>query len=145
MAQQADPKKPLQILLADDNPADVRMTREALAFARIAHELHVVGDGEQALAFLRREGEYADAPRPDLMLLDLSMPGLGGHHVLEALRDQPPKQRIPVVVITGSKLQSDLERSFALNADTQIMKPAGLVQWAAELTFAVGLVHPSYG
>jgi CheY-like chemotaxis protein len=144
MGQEPDKKKPLQILLVEDSPADVRMTREALAFAGIGHELHVVGDGEQALAFLRREGAYAEAPTPDLMLLDLSMPGLGGHGVLEALRDRRVERRFPVVVITGSKLQSDLERSFALHADTQIMKPAGLRQWAAELSFAVGLVHPAY-
>jgi CheY-like chemotaxis protein len=135
----------LQILLVEDNPADVRMTREALAFARIAHDLHVVGDGDQALAFLLREGAFAGAPIPDLMLLDLSLPGLSGHGVLQALRDRRAKRSFPVVVLTGSKLQSDLERSFALNADTQIVKPAGLAQYAAELRFAVGLAHPGYG
>lgn len=143
MAQQENKSKPLQILLVEDNPADVRMTHEALAFANIEHELHVVGDGEQALAFLRREGGYAGAPTPDLVLLDLAIPGLDGHGVLKALRERRAPRRFPVVVVTGSKLQSDLERSYALNADTHITKPAGLLQYAAELTFAVGLVQPA--
>jgi len=137
--------RPLQILLVEDNPADVRMTREALAFARIVHDLHVVGDGDQALAFLLREGAFTSAPIPDLMLLDLSLPGLSGHGVLQALRDRRAKRHFPIVVLTGSRLQSDVERSFALNADTQIVKPAGLTQYAAELRFAVGLAHPRYG
>jgi CheY-like chemotaxis protein len=137
--------RPLQILLVEDNPADVRMTREALAYAGVAHDLHVVGDGDQALAFLLREGAFAGMPIPDLVLLDLSLPGLSGHGVLQALRDRRARRSFPVVVLTGSKLQSDMERSFALNADTQIVKPAGLLQYAAELKFAVGLAHPRYG
>lgn len=132
--------KQLHILLAEDNPVDVRMTREALALAKIDHELHVVTDGEEALAFLYREGVYAEAPEPDLVLLDLSLPKLSGHSVLEQMRTQRAKRRFPVVVLTGSRLQRDIERSFELNADEHITKPAGLLQLAAELTFAIRML-----
>lgn len=138
MTQPAE-RKPLEILLVEDSLADVRITREALVMAGIVHVLHVASDGEQALAFLRREGAYADAPTPDLMLLDLSIPRLDGHGVLEELRRITPPRRFPVVVLTGSKLASDLERSYALHADTHITKPASVLLYAAELTFAAGL------
>ncbi|HYG55276.1 MAG TPA: response regulator [Burkholderiales bacterium] len=139
---QQSPKKPLVILLVEDNPADVRMTREALKLARIEHELHVAADGEQALAFIRKEGEYAQAPDPDLMLLDLSIPRLDGHGVLAQLRPPRAERRFPVVVITGSRLQSDLETSFKLDADEHITKPASVLHYASELMFACGLARP---
>lgn len=134
----------LQILLIEDNPADVRMTREALALAKVEHDLYVVGDGEHALAFLRREGEFANFPVPDLVLLDLSIPRLDGHGVLEQLRPAKTERRFPVVVLTGSKLQSDLQRSFELDADQHITKPAGLLHYASELKFAVGLARTRF-
>jgi len=130
----------LQILLVEDNPADVRMTKEAFAVAKIEGDLHVVTDGEQALAFLSRSAPYAEAPEPDLVLLDLSLPKIDGHTVLERVQEMRSKRRFPVVVLTGSKLQSDIERSFALNADEHISKPAGLLHLAAELTFAVRML-----
>ncbi len=141
-ATQTIEKTPLRILLVEDNPADVRMTREALKLAKIEHELHVVGDGEQALAFLKRQGPFRDAPVPDLVLLDLSIPRISGHGVLEELRSGRAERRFPVVVLTGSKLSEDIERSFALDADEHITKPAGLLHYASELMFAVGLVRP---
>lgn len=132
----------LQILLVEDNPADVRMAREALSLAKVAHQLHVVGDGEQALSFLRREGQHAGAPVPDLLLLDLSIPRIDGHGVLASLRAARAQRRFPVVVMTGSRLQYDQRRSFELDADQHVVKPSGLLQWASELMFAVGLVRP---
>src|SRR6185436_15655595 len=108
--------------------------------AKIDNCLHVVQDGEAALAFLYREGVYADAPEPDLVLLDLSLPKLGGHAVLEQVEAQRAKRRFPVVVLTGSRMQRDIERSFELHADEHITKPAGLLHLAAELTFAVRML-----
>jgi two-component system, chemotaxis family, response regulator Rcp1 len=138
-------EKPLVILLVEDNPADVRMTQEALKLAKIEHELHVAGDGEQALAFLRKEGTYANAPDPDLMLLDLSIPRLDGHGVLSQLRPPRAERRFPVVVLTGSRLQSDLEKSFNLDADEHITKPSSVLHYASELMFACGLARPRGG
>ena len=132
--------KELHILLVEDNPVDVRMTREALALAKIDNMLHVVSDGEQALAFLSREGAYAEAPEPDLVLLDISLPKLDGHAVLEKVQPLKGKRRFPVVVLTGSRMQKDIERSFELNADEHITKPAGLLHLAAELTFAIRML-----
>lgn len=137
--------KRITILLVEDNPADVRMTREALAVAKINHQLHVVGDGEEALAFLRREGHHADAPVPDLVLLDLSIPRINGHDVLKELRRLRAARAFPVVVLTGSARSSDLERSFELDADQHVVKPSSLLHYASELMFAVGLVRPRPG
>jgi CheY-like chemotaxis protein len=137
----AGAEKPLQILLVEDNAADVRMTREALAMSKVAHALHVVGDGHEALAFVRREGAHAAAPTPDLMLLDLALPGLDGHGVLEALRRWRSKRTFPIVVLTGSRLDGDVARSYAREADSYIRKPAGVMHYAAELEFALGLAR----
>ncbi|MGQ0652093.1 MAG: response regulator [Betaproteobacteria bacterium] len=134
--------KRITILLVEDNPADVRMTREALAMAKIDHDLHVVGDGEEALAFLRRQGRHGDAPAPDLMLLDLSIPRINGHEVLKELRPLRAARPFPVVVLTGSGRSSDLERSFELDADQHVVKPSSLLHYASELMFAAGLVRP---
>jgi len=135
-------ERPLQILLVEDNPADVRMAREALAVTRISHELHVVRDGEEAMRFLRREQRHAQAPVPDLMLLDLSLPRTDGHAVLAELRGTRSFRRFPIVVLTGSRLQDDLRRSIELEADQHVIKPASLLQWASELMFAAGLARP---
>lgn len=137
--------KKLHILLVEDNPVDVRMTREALAIAKIANELHVVADGEEALAFLDRVGAYAEAPEPDLVLLDISLPKLDGHAVLEKVQPLKGRRRFPIVVLTGSRMQKDIERSFELNADEHITKPAGLLHLAAELTFAIRRLGLSTG
>lgn len=135
-------EKPLQILLVEDNPADVRLVREGFNLTRIPHELHVVGNGEEALQFLRRENGHADAPVPDLLLLDLSLPRKDGHSVLAELRGARGLRRFPVVVLTGSRLQYDLKRSFELEADQHVVKPSGVLQWASELMFAAGLARP---
>jgi CheY-like chemotaxis protein len=135
------PAQPLEILLVEDNPADVRMTREALAATRVAHRLHVVEDGESALAYLRREGGFECAPRPDIMLLDLSLPRMNGHEVLSVLRERRRASRFPVVVLTGSRRRTDLERSFELEADEFITKPPTLLGLSAELMFALNLAR----
>src|SRR5262249_16184790 len=123
------------------NPADVRMIREALTISRIPHRLHVVEDGEQALDFVRGNGAYAGAPRPDLMLLDLNIPKIHGHEVITQLRADVPPRRFPIVLLTGSKPEKDMERPFALHADEHIVKPARLFEYVGELAFALGLVR----
>lgn len=133
---------PLEVLLVEDNPADVRMTREALNATRVAYHLHVVGDGESALAFLRNEGEFGAAPQLDVMLLDLSLPRMSGHDVLQALRQSAAPRSFPIVVLTGSRHERDLARSFEFSADEYITKPATMLQYAAELMFALNLARP---
>ena len=133
--------EPVEVLLVEDNPADVRIIREALAISRIPHRLHVVENGEQALDFVRGKGAYADAPRPELMLLDLNIPKIHGHEVIAQLRADMPARRFPIVVLTGSKLEQDMERTFALHADEHIVKPARLFEYVGELAFALGLVR----
>lgn len=130
---------PLEILLVEDNPADVRVTREALQLTRLRHRLHVVGDGESALAFVRREGPHAEAPRPQLILLDLSLPGIGGHLVLARLRAERARLGFRVVVMTGSSEMQDLRRSFELEADDYITKPESVLHYASRLVFACRL------
>lgn len=132
---------PVDVLLVEDNPADVRIIREALLISRIPHRLHVVEDGEQALDFVRAKGKFADAPPPDLMLLDLNIPKLHGHDVIAQLRADVPARRLPIVVLTGSKLEKDMERTFALHADEHIVKPTRLFEYVGELAFALGLVR----
>ena len=134
-------EKPVTVLLVEDNAADVRMIREALRISRIPHQLHVVVDGEQALDFVRGKGEFADAPAPDVMLLDLNIPKVHGHEVIEQLRLERPARRFPIVVLTGSKLEKDMERSFQLHADEHIVKPTRLFEYVGELAFAIGLVR----
>ncbi|HEX6492842.1 MAG TPA: response regulator [Candidatus Dormibacteraeota bacterium] len=115
----------VNILLVEDNPGDVRLTLEALRDGRIANQLHVVNDGEDALAFARREGEHFDAPRPDLILLDLNLPKKDGREVLEELKNDPELHRIPVIVLTTSSAESDVLRSYDLHANCFISKPIG--------------------
>jgi CheY-like chemotaxis protein len=134
-------RTPPVVLLVEDNPADVRMIREALEVSRIAHELYVVQDGEQALEFVARKGEYAQAPKPDLVLLDLNIPKVHGHDVIARLRAEPALGRLPIVVMTGSRQEKDIDRSFALHADEHIIKPTRLYEYVAELGFAFGLVR----
>jgi CheY-like chemotaxis protein len=132
---------PVEVLLVEDNPADVRIIREALTISRIPHRLHVVEDGEQALDFVRGRGAYAGSPRPDVMLIDLNIPKIHGHEVIEQLRADIPARRFPIVVLTGSKLEKDMERTFALHADEHIVKPTRLFEYVGELAFALGLVR----
>jgi len=118
-----DGEKPVEILLAEDNPGDVMLTKKALEQGKLANNLHVVTDGVEALEYLRQEGEYADEPRPDLVLLDLNMPRKDGQDVLEELQDDPDLRRIPVVVLTSSESEEDIAKSYELNANAYLTKP----------------------
>lgn len=143
-AEERGASEPVEVLLVEDNPADVRIIREALTISRIPHRLHIVEDGEQALDFVRGNGAYAESPRPDLMLIDLNIPKIHGHEVIAQLRADTPARRFPIVVLTGSKLEKDMERTFALHADEHIVKPARLFEYVGELAFALGLVRRRY-
>jgi chemotaxis family two-component system response regulator Rcp1 len=122
---------PIQILLVEDSPGDVRLTQEVLRDARIANDLHVVGDGEQAMAFLRQEGDYASHPRPDLVLLDLNLPRKDGREVLADLNSDPELKAIPVIVLTTSEAEQDILRSYRLAANAYITKPIDLNEFIA--------------
>ncbi len=113
----------IQILLVEDDPGDVLITREAFAENKVRNELSVVSDGESAMRFLRREGEFAAAPRPDLILLDLNLPRKAGHEVLEEVKSDADLQRIPVVVLTTSDAEEDVLRSYELHANAYVTKP----------------------
>jgi CheY-like chemotaxis protein len=113
----------VDVLLVEDDPGDVLMTKEAFEHYRIRNELHVVGDGEQAIRFLRRDGDYADAPRPGLILLDLNLPRRNGHEVLAELKSDPELLTIPVIVLTTSQAEEDILRSYSLHANAYISKP----------------------
>lgn len=115
--------EPVQILLVEDSPADIELTTEALAEARVANDLHVVTDGEAALAYLRREPPYAEEPRPDLVLLDLNLPGKDGREVLAEAKADPELATIPIVVLTTSAAEADILRSYELHANSYITKP----------------------
>jgi chemotaxis family two-component system response regulator Rcp1 len=115
--------RPVEILLVEDNPGDVRLTREALKDAKVLNNLSVVGDGEAALDFLHRRGKYAAAPRPDLILLDLNLPRKDGREVLEEIKKDDSLMVIPVVVLTTSKAEEDVVRSYKLHANCYIPKP----------------------
>jgi two-component system, chemotaxis family, response regulator Rcp1 len=115
--------RPVEILLIEDNPGDVRLTREALKDAKVVNNLSVVGDGEAALEFLHRRGKHAGAPRPDLILLDLNLPRKDGREVLEEIKVDPELKVIPVVVLTTSKAEEDVIRSYRLHANCYIAKP----------------------
>lgn len=120
---ETDTAEPVEILLAEDNPGDVKLTEKALERGKVLNNLHVVTDGVEALSFLRQEGEYADEPRPDLILLDLNMPRLSGVDVLEAIDEEPALCRIPIVVLTSSEAEQDIVRSYDLNANAYLTKP----------------------
>src|SRR6056297_3687466 len=117
------PNDPVEILLAEDNPGDVMLTKKALEEGKLANNLHVATDGVDALQFLRQEGEYDDTPRPDLILLDLNMPRKDGEEVLEELKDDEDLRRIPVVVLTSSAAEEDIVRSYDLHANAYLTKP----------------------
>ena len=115
--------QPVDVLLVEDDPGDVLMTKEAFEHYKLRNVLHVVTDGEQALKFLRRTGSYADAPRPGLILLDLNLPRLDGLEVLAELKADPVLKVIPVVILTTSQAQQDVLRSYALHANAYVSKP----------------------
>lgn len=113
----------IHVLLVEDDPGDVLITREAFAENKVRNNLSVVNDGVKALQFLRREAEYADAPRPDLILLDLNLPRMDGHEVLAHIKSDADLQRIPVVVLTTSDAEEDVLRSYDLHANAYVTKP----------------------
>ena len=113
----------IHVLLIEDDPGDVLITREAFAENKVRNHLSVVNDGVKALQFLRREADYADAPRPDLILLDLNLPRMDGHEVLAHIRSDADLQRIPVVILTTSDAEEDVLRSYDLHANAYVTKP----------------------
>jgi CheY-like chemotaxis protein len=121
--------RPVEILLVEDNPGDVRLTQEALRDGKVWNHLHHVSDGIEAVAFLRREGKYEDAPRPDLILLDLNLPRKDGREVLAEIKSDPRLAQIPVVVLTTSRAEEDVFRSYGLHANCYIVKPIDLDQF----------------
>ena len=118
--------EPIQVLLVEDSPGDVRLTREAFKDAKVHITLHVASDGTEAMAFLRREGTYAQVPRPDLILLDLNLPKKDGREVLKEIKETPALKSIPVVILTTSASEADILRSYSLHANCYITKPVGL-------------------
>jgi CheY-like chemotaxis protein len=123
---QADRESTIVLLLVEDDPGDVTMTREALGEAKVLHDLHVVDNGEAAIAFLRQEPPYSDAPRPDLIFLDLNLPRMDGREVLALVKSDDSLRRIPLVVLTTSDSQDDIARSYDLHANAYVTKPVGL-------------------
>jgi two-component system, chemotaxis family, response regulator Rcp1 len=121
--------RPLEILLVEDNPADVRLTEEAFREGKIHNTLVVARDGVEAMDFLYRRGKYADAVRPDLILLDLNLPRKDGREVLAEIKADPDLRRIPVVVLTTSRAEMDIVRSYNLHANCYVVKPVDLDQF----------------
>lgn len=120
---------PIELLLVEDNEGDVLLTQEALERAKVRNTMTVVGDGVEAMDFLRRKGRFNDAPRPDLILLDLNLPRMDGREVLQELKNDPDLRRIPVVVLTTSRAEEDVLRSYSLHANCYITKPVDLQQF----------------
>jgi CheY-like chemotaxis protein len=118
-----DQSEAIEVLLVEDDPGDVLMTREAFEQHKLHNTLHVVSDGVEALSFLRQEGEYADVPRPDLVLLDLNLPRKDGREVLAEIKADPQLRRTPVVVLTTSEAEEDVLRSYDLHANAYVAKP----------------------
>jgi chemotaxis family two-component system response regulator Rcp1 len=116
----------IEVLLVEDSPGDVRLTREAFKDAKVHINLHVAVDGAEAMAFLGREGKHANVPRPDLILLDLNLPKKDGREVLEEIKENPSLKSIPVVILTTSASEEDILRSYRLHANCYITKPVDL-------------------
>jgi CheY-like chemotaxis protein len=121
-----DEAAPVELLLVEDNPGDVRLTKEALREGKVHNNLHWVKDGVEAIEFLRRQGKYADAPRPDIILLDLNLPKKDGREVLSEIKNDDQLKHIPVVVLTTSKAEEDVLRSYELHANCYVTKPVDL-------------------
>ena len=117
---------PIEILLVEDNPGDVRLTREALKEGKVYSNLHTVKDGVEAMDFLRHQGKFKDVPRPDIILLDLNLPRKDGREVLEEIKSDDELKRIPVVVLTTSKAEEDVLRTYNLHANCYVTKPVDL-------------------
>jgi chemotaxis family two-component system response regulator Rcp1 len=121
--------KAIDILLVEDNPGDVRLTREALKEGKVLNTLHVVGDGIEALEFLRHEGKYEKSVHPDIILLDLNLPRMDGRELLAKIKTDPAQRRIPVVILTTSKAEEDIIKTYNLHANCYITKPVDLSQF----------------
>lgn len=119
----------VEVLFVEDNPGDVRLTQEALKEGKVRTNLHIVGDGVEAMAFLRQEGKYADAPRPDIILLDLNLPRKNGREVLAEIKSDERLKRIPVVILTTSRAEEDILRTYNLHANCYVTKPVDLDQF----------------
>ncbi len=122
-------KRPMDILLVDDNPGDARLTSEALKDGQVESRLHIARDGAEALDFLRRKGGFGSAPRPDLILLDLNMPGMNGRQVLAEIKEDAALKQIPVVILTGSREMDDIVRTYDLQANCYVTKPIDFEQF----------------
>ncbi|HEX8199971.1 MAG TPA: response regulator [Isosphaeraceae bacterium] len=123
--------QPVEILLVEDSPGDIELTEEVLQDAKVLNHLSVARDGLEALEFLRRQGRHADAPRPDLILLDLNLPKIDGRRVLAEVKADPALRRIPVVVLTTSQAEQDILKSYDLHANSYITKPVRLDEFIA--------------
>lgn len=121
--------RPVEILLVEDNMADIRLTKEILKDSKVRNNLHFVMDGVEAISFLRKEGQYSDAPKPDLVLLDLNLPKKDGREVLEEIKNDENLKRIPIVVLTTSKAEQDILKTYNLHANCYITKPVDLDQF----------------
>ena len=121
--------KPIEILLVEDSPGDVRLTKIGLKKAKVLNRLHVVGDGVEAMAFLRREGEYASAPRPDIVLLDLNLPRKDGREVLSEIKTDEMLKTIPVIILTISNNECDILKTYSHHANAYITKPIDFNQF----------------
>jgi CheY-like chemotaxis protein len=121
-----DENRPVEILLVEDNPGDERLTREALKEGKVYSNLHWVKDGVEAIQFLRRQGKYTAVPRPDIILLDLNLPKKDGREVLQDIKNDGDLKRIPVVVLTTSKAEEDVLRTYNLHANCYVTKPVDL-------------------
>jgi len=121
--------EPAEILLVEDNPADVELTRQGLLAGRLANRLHVATNGDEALDFLHRRGQYHDAPRPDMILLDLNLPGKDGREVLADVKSDESLRDIPIIVLTTSTAEEDVLRSYKLHANAYITKPVDFSQF----------------
>jgi two-component system, chemotaxis family, response regulator Rcp1 len=120
---------PIEILVVEDNEGDVHLTREALKQAKVSNRVHVASDGVEAMDFLRRKGAFPNAPRPDLVLLDLNLPNMDGREVLEAMKKDPQLRSIPVVIVTSSAAEQDVVQTYSLNANAYVTKPVDLHQF----------------
>jgi chemotaxis family two-component system response regulator Rcp1 len=127
-----NPKRlqPVEILLVEDSPTDVLLAKEALEYSKVVNNLHVVSDGVEAMAFLRRDGKHKEAPRPGLILLDLNLPKKDGREVLAEIKNDEKLKRIPVVVLTTSKSEADVLKAYGLHANCYIVKPVDFEKFA---------------
>lgn len=132
MNNTANADSTMDLLLVEDNPGDVRLTKEAFREeGKLTNILHVVVDGIEAMAFLHQEGEYADKPRPDLILLDLNLPRMDGREVLAEIKSDPNLKRIPVIILTTSSAEQDIQASYDLHANSYMTKPVDFDQFIA--------------